>query len=239
MRGDRIDFISAYCDRWCERCAFTNRCSAYAVNAALAMCDGDFSAAIELAVGAPPPHDHAKERMRHAELFAACDPTAQELADVGREMEEREERIDESPLTTDAIVMSTLARQCLERLGKSVEDHHDLRVREAFEIASWDCHLIGAKLHRALDGQDEADHDDSIGTDLIQNDWNGSAKVALISIDRSIAAWNTIAVTTGDSDAAAMAERLEALRLDVERKFPNAREFVRPGFDERVRRRRP
>jgi hypothetical protein len=37
MSGDRIDFISAYCDRWCERCALTTRCSAYAVEAALAM----------------------------------------------------------------------------------------------------------------------------------------------------------------------------------------------------------
>ena len=25
MRGRYIDFISAYCDSWCERCAFTDR----------------------------------------------------------------------------------------------------------------------------------------------------------------------------------------------------------------------
>jgi hypothetical protein len=37
---DRIDFISEYCDRWCERCAFTSRCSAYAVQIATAMCEG-------------------------------------------------------------------------------------------------------------------------------------------------------------------------------------------------------
>src|SRR5918994_7887981 len=42
MARDYIDFISAYCDRWCERCAFTNRCSAYAVDIAAAMCGGDF-----------------------------------------------------------------------------------------------------------------------------------------------------------------------------------------------------
>lgn len=42
MCGDRIDFISEYCDRWCERCAFTGRCSAYAVKVALEMCEGDF-----------------------------------------------------------------------------------------------------------------------------------------------------------------------------------------------------
>ena len=58
-----------------------------------------------------------------------------------------------------------------------------------------------------------------------------SAKVALISLDRSIVAWNRIAATIGDADAAAIAQRLLDLRVDVERAFPNARRFVRPGFD--------
>jgi catechol 2,3-dioxygenase-like lactoylglutathione lyase family enzyme len=62
---------------------------------------------------------------------------------------------------------------------------------------------------------------------------NGSAKVALLSMDRSIAAWTTIAVTTADPDATAIAHRRQALLLDVERTFPHARQFVRPGFDER------
>jgi hypothetical protein len=29
-----IDFISAYCDHWCEQCAFTSRCPAFAWQAA-------------------------------------------------------------------------------------------------------------------------------------------------------------------------------------------------------------
>src|SRR5206468_3255294 len=33
----RIDFIAAYCDRWCERCAYTMRCSAYACRVAIAV----------------------------------------------------------------------------------------------------------------------------------------------------------------------------------------------------------
>ena len=53
MNGDRIDFISSYCDRWCERCSFTSRCSLFAVQTAIAMC-GDVADGIELAVGRPP-----------------------------------------------------------------------------------------------------------------------------------------------------------------------------------------
>ena len=52
MNGDRIDFISSYCDRWCERCVFTSGCSLFAVQVALEMC-GDVADGIELAVGRP------------------------------------------------------------------------------------------------------------------------------------------------------------------------------------------
>jgi hypothetical protein len=231
MHADRIEFISEYCDRWCERCAFTTRCSAYAVHAALGMCEGDFQAALELAVGAATVPGEAERRTARG-LLADYDPTEQELAAVDRELEERDERIDESPLTTDTLVFATLAHQCLQELRTSLEDHDDRNVRQALEIASWDSHLIGAKVRRALDGQDEAQHGARFEEHPIQNDWNGSAKVALISIDRSIPAWNTIAATTAHAGAALIAQRLQALRVDVDRTFPNARKFVRPGFDD-------
>ena len=232
MSGDRIDFISAYCDKWCERCAFTTRCSAYAVHAALAMCDGDVAAALELAVGAPP-DERAPERRRPKRHLTEYHPTEQELAVIGKQIDAREERIDESPLTTDALIVSTLMHDWLSARGTSLEHHQDRIVREAFEVAAWDCHLIEAKVHRALSGRDEAEHHEVVmDDDPVQNDWNGSAKVALISMDRSIAAWNTLAASTVDADAAAIAQRLHSLRLDVERTFPDARRFVRPGFDD-------
>ena len=200
-------------------------------HAALAMCDGDVAAAVELAVGTPPNSDQAG-RQRLEKYLTEYHPTERELAEVGSEIDEREERIDESPLTTDALVASTLSHQWLSAHSNWLGDHDDHSVRDAFEIGSWDCHLIAAKLHRALSGRDAAEHDGFTEDDPIQNDWNGSAKVALISLDRSIVAWNKIAATTADADAAAIAERLQALRMDVQRAFPNARRFVRPGFDE-------
>ena len=233
MPDDRIDFISAYCDRWCERCAFTNRCSSYAVEAALGMCDGDFKAALELAIGAPPDcEDKAKERTEFESLLAHQQPTQEELDEIGREMEDRDERVDESPLTTDSLILSTLAHQCLDKHRVSLEQHGDRAVRDAFKIASWDSHLIAAKVHRALDGHDESRSGWFGKEHPIQNDWNGSAKVALLSIDRSVPAWNTIAVAMADADATAIAERLRTLRVEVEREFPDARRFIRPGFDE-------
>jgi hypothetical protein len=40
-----------------------------------------------------------------------------------------------------------------------------------------------------------------------------------------------IAAVTGDADARHVAKGLLALRTEVERAFPNARKFRRPGFD--------
>ena len=81
MNTDRIDFISAYCDRWCERCAFTQRCSLCACDVATAMCDGDLAAGIELAVGVPQPAGAARERAVGERLLEQYEePSAQEIA---------------------------------------------------------------------------------------------------------------------------------------------------------------
>jgi hypothetical protein len=73
MSTDRIGSISEYCDRWCERCAFTSRCAAYAVQAALGMC-GDLKEALHLAIGVP----MAVGAARPAVDLEFVDPTAEE-----------------------------------------------------------------------------------------------------------------------------------------------------------------
>jgi len=101
---------------------------------------------------------------------------------------------------------------------------------EALDIASWDATLVGARLARALHGRDDKDND--LDDDPVQNDWNGSAKVALISLEGSEAAWQVIAQSTGDLTPATVAGKVADLRRAVEQTFPNARSFIRPGFDE-------
>jgi hypothetical protein len=234
MRGDYIDFISAYCDRWCERCALTSRCSAYTVQIATAMCDGDFEAGIELAVGAPPPANEAerKQREQFLEQLTDFEPTREEMAALQREEEERNERVEESPITTLSGAVWLLAHRWLDDHRGRTSQKADSALADALEIAGWDCFFIPAKLHRALGGRDEAEHGERFDEDPIQNDWNGSAKVALISIDRSTTAWDVIAQSTGDADARHIAEELRNLRREVEQAFPAAWKFSRPGFDQ-------
>lgn len=203
MRGDYIDFISSYCDRWCERCAFTTRCSAYAVQVAAEMCEGDFQAAIELAVGTPPPMSEAERNRREdfLEHLSSYEPTQAELAEVEREQTERDERIDESAVTTKSEIASMLVHEWLEHHRDRAAALPDAAVADALDIAGRDGIFIHVKLRRALDGRDRAMHGEDFDDDSIQNDWNGSAKVALISIVRSIKAWEVIACATCGRDS--------------------------------------
>jgi hypothetical protein len=116
----------------------------------------------------------------------------------------------------------------------------DPLLKEALSIAMHDTVLIAAKLHRALGGQDRSARGEAVGHHPVQNDWNGSAKVALICLERSADAWQAIAQATGDATPAGLAAQMSSMVREVEEAFPHAREFVRPGFDDAApRRRRP
>jgi hypothetical protein len=80
----------------------------------------------------------------------------------------------------------------------------------------------------------EGENDEEEDMGEYQKDSDGSAKVALIGVDRSIAAWSrmfTIFPTQEDSLLPILVH-LERLRRAIERRFPDARAFVRPGFDQ-------
>jgi len=232
MHADRIDSISSYCDRWCERCAFTDRCAVYACQVAIAMC-GDPEAGLELALGDPQPVGATTPPSPWAGAFDDVRLSPEEERDFARNERQRRKRLKALTLARFAQEFSLGAlvwvRTRLQALGASA----DPILNEALEVAAHDAMLIGAKLHRAMDGRDRWRRaDEDIDVAAVQSDWNGSAKVALLSIERSHLAWQTIAGATGDRDARALAEQLEALRRLVRDEFPRAMEFVRPGFDD-------
>ena len=69
-----------------------------------------------------------------------------------------------------------------------------------------------------------------------QTDFNGSAKVALIAAERSLAAWVKLSEWLPDSrdEALPMMALLQKIIAEGDREFPDARLFKRPGFDGEV-----
>ena len=233
MNTDRIDFISAYCDGWCERCAYTSRCSSFAVRAALAMC-GDARDAIELAVGAP----HPVEPQAGAGPSDGLDSLAnvelndEELAEFCRRHKARDHQVRSTPVMQSAWAVGMVAHRWLAARADAVRATADSVLGEALEIAQHDSFLITVKVARAVRGRYDHEHGESFDDDPVQNDRNGSAKLALICLERSEAAWQIIGAATGDETPAAVSMQMADLRREVERSFPDARAFIRPGFDE-------
>ena len=101
---------------------------------------------------------------------------------------------------------------------------------EALEVIRWYQYFISAKIMRAVRGKVEEEEE---GDDEFQSDSDGSAKIALIAMDRSIGAWAVIRHydTHRDERVIHLIAFLDRLRQAVEKAFPKARSFIRPGFD--------
>jgi hypothetical protein len=231
--SDRIDFISAYCDRWCERCAYTARCSAYACQVAVAMC-GDFSQGLELAVGRPRPESNEPDGPVPDWLqdFENVEMSAKELEAARVEEAARNARLKATPVSSMAHDYAMLAHRWLKERYEGLRATADPVVSEALDVAMHDAFFVWVKLRRALDGRDRHMRGEEVDDDPVQSDWNGSAKVALISIRRSEDAWGTIAQATGDECAGMLADAARDLHALALQEFPRAMAFVRPGFDE-------
>ena len=98
------------------------------------------------------------------------------------------------------------------------------------DVIAWFHMMIHVKAMRALHGLAE---DDPADRDW-PPDYDGSAKVALLGIDRSHTAWLDLVEVgaASGSEVAPFISDLVWLRAALERTFPKARAFVRPAFDE-------
>jgi hypothetical protein len=249
---DHIDFISEYCDRWCERCPLTDKCAAFTRESDPEGLDTHSQAVeeameqlrVELAF--PEPAD----KPWLEELSQAAEPTRAEQEELDRAFESREEKVRNDPIMIAAHDYSVDAYTWLKLYGEATRtraaavfpERGDspettvlrlelVGVLDALEVVRWDTRLIPAKLRRALGGK--ADGAEVFGDDPAQTDWNGSAKLTLILTERSEAGWRLIARWAPESEIAIqLADSMAALRDAIERAFPLARRFTRPGFDE-------
>lgn len=187
------------------------------------------------------------------------DPFEFALADADNDVDyaiheaERERRLEESPIVCAGDAYWRLVEDWFSRKPDRLEakaeeprrpaeagsatdsDDEARRVADAIDVIRWYQFQIGVKLSRAVshDPEDLVCDEFLSEEDPIQNDANGSAKVALLGIDRSLAAWTVLRDAFPDEDDAILdlLVHLGRLRTATEHAFPDARQFVRPGFD--------
>jgi hypothetical protein len=249
-----VSGIYNYCDAWCDRCPFTERCINFAMGermkeeAERRRSDADNAAfwdrldaksqePAEPADSSPEAEEDeewdeaefqeycAREERKHKE--AQSRPCARaawrytNMVDAWWKAHEAELEAALKPLSAEPPA------------GPAAPDPAEdaIQLQDATEVIGWYQHQMWVKLMRALHEDDDIKE---LAEELdFPKDSDGSAKVALIGMDRSLAAWADVArlLPAWAESVQPMFDLLVRLRHLVEGEFPDARAFVRAGFD--------
>lgn len=248
-----ISGIYNYCDRWCERCPFTSRCLTYATEEATF---GDDPAANDINNKAywDKLHKIFQTTMEMAKDYAKEQGIDLDSIDVEEEMKERKKdraRTRKHPLSRAAYKYGRMVDKWLDsNKAAFAEKEKELETKsqmgidnlatlnaeakdilDTVDVIRWYQHQIYVKINRAL-SKDPLDDWEELQN--FPKDSDGSAKVALIGMDRSIGAWGRLRehFLEKTDDLLSILLHLDRLRRNTVKEFPDARRFIRPGFDD-------
>jgi hypothetical protein len=208
--------VSAYCDRWCERCRHRTRClmAGAELEDLVAMLDEPGGDPEAEALEALEAEEAAREQLEAeglSELHVSVSPMP---------------RLDGDPLLEQSRIWSEITYAWLDARPPERE------ARELREVLGWHASLVPNKIARCLIGlhfMQSCEHCRAAGS----KDHQGSAKVAALGLHACIgvlARW--CQARPLDEQAMGMliasCELLEALQLRV----PDHMSFVRPGLED-------
>ena len=253
MGGGNIAGIHNYCDRWCERCCFTSRCAAFAEAGDLPSDQRDIrNKAFWQRLGDN--ISKAKGALEQAAERLGVDMKAIHVDVEASEKQEKRirEESNEHPISKLSLAYSEMATQWLKtqpgmldrldtlktELTIGVQSHQEAKeetvvIKDGLAVIHWYCTFIHIKLMRALMGKFD-DYGISEAENNFPRDFDGSAKIALIGIERSMQAWVALfqILPDNEDDFLKILSLLEKLKKMVRAEFPGAEEFIRPGFDD-------
>lgn len=222
-----IEGIFNYCDRWCEKCTFTSRCLNYQMN------DEYFGDLKEKDI------NNEEFWQRFSKIWLdMMNKIEADLEKMGFDLSQLDD-VEVPELNTDdqflvqiAHKYGTLVTDWFEKpyyTSEKAAQNFELNkseIKQLIDIIFWYQHFIEVKIRRAFLGI--GSHDDTVCYDL-----NGSAKVALIAIDRSLGAWGHLLKYFPEKEKTILEliYNLQKILSVTEKTFPNARKFIRPGFD--------
>ena len=243
-----IPGIYNYCNRWCERCAFTDQCSVFASEKEMREIANASEDQRQRMI------DEMEKRIFGFDDFDQEDfdegEATDDFPDFDMDFEDEEEYENEQndlfsprkqaerhPLVLKVRDYSDLVREWLMRQeANTKKDFHKLLAEgsadiifEALEVIGWYHLFLFTKTERAMNG-----HYEMAENEFAEEDMNGSAKVALLGMDECIEAFTTLHLHLRSEKTAIVSFRkmLEEIRFEAEIIFPNARNFIRPGLDE-------
>lgn len=129
-------------------------------------------------------------------------------------------------------ILEEKEKELQQKNNLGIDIRHDLAtLNDALAFIQYYLFFIHPKVKRAIDGL----HDDWMLEEFpIQNDAYGSAKIAIIAIERSLGAWEIIRQEFPDlsDEFLDILSILSQILHGLKKEFPNIDQFIRPGFDE-------
>jgi len=244
-RPSSIPGIYHYCDLWCERCAFQDRCTRRHDQLAFErllepdhagldtwLCDWERDVSGDEFYLLSP-----SERSAFLDILERREPpvTEDEYQRAQTSLDQKTIRRQRHPLARAAAAYEHAVRDEIRRLCDHLYPAETWRVDRALETVARHAGRITTRAVRAAGGLVGGlfGHETPEQLRGVHSDANGCAKALLLLIDESIDAWQ---VLTSEPKAAELESqmlfRLDTVRRLVVEHFPRAMEFVRPGFDE-------
>lgn len=244
--GRFIVGIHNYCVRWCEKCKFTSKCSVFQIDEERAknrdseddfaqIVSENFQIVLEMMEDIMEEQDFDLENadmelIEKEEEFLDANAKKHILAIESEQyLKKVNQWLENSHVWQEHIKNTILKSQELGIATPSqITDYNN--INDAIEVISWFHMQIHLKIMRALrHGPLDLSFEDPI-----QNDVNGSAKVALIGVEQSQGAWGILLKTLPEKEDEILSWLLllERIRKGILKYFPNAKLFIRPGFDE-------
>lgn len=245
-----IPSVHNYCDRWCERCVFVERCAIGLEeikrwNRSTPMTEEEMWGTIG---------DSFKESLKMLDDMlrqAGIDPDEManmsdaESESASLEMNKPDEEIGEKGMAyyqmterffqnnADFFEQKGVELQRMAEMNMPIDLDRLGHVQDAVEIIRQYSAFIGVKARRAVSGLDDMRHPGIWDPDPEQSDANGSAKVCILCIDQSIASWETLRKTWPEKTDEILdpLRALSQFRKELVALFPDWKKFVRPGFD--------
>lgn len=248
MKSDKtIPAIHNWCDRWCERCVFIERCAVGIVEMKRwqrdnPMTDEEVWAEVS---------DNFKEALSMLDKMirdAGLDPEEianQPLPEPDPDLEALEKEVWEKGMryfkSVDAFFKNNA--DFIREKGVEVQQRKDMELpidfdtlsslSDALDIIRQYAAFISVKARRAISGMDNMHDTDTWGDPPYQSDANGSAKITVITIERSLGAWEILRKQWPEKtdEILDLLIQLSQLRKRMDQLFPDWNKFVRPGFD--------
>lgn len=237
--GRFIPGIYNYCDRWCERCTLSNRCLNYAHEQEMNEGEND-----------PEVNDMNNEKFWE-QIRLAWEVTLEMIQEDAERLgidlnnlpevekqEHKESQVEELAKEYGLAMHKWLKNNREFLTGKAEQllvinnsEAEALKFTDAWEVVQWYHFFISAKVHRAHLDLNERLEDNEYG---LIDDNLGSAKIALIAIDRSIEALSALypLLTDFEDDILKFLASLTRIKKMMLQTFPTAMQFKRPGFDD-------